>query len=292
LTKKKLSTIIISAYEILFYIAGQQLASYDKKDRNFISSLSRGLSILEAFEQAEPILGISDLAKKTGLSKSTVFRLVHTLRSLGYIIPVSKENKYTLGPKVLGLGFAVLSSLELREVAQPYLLELSRHTHETVNVAVLDAWKLIYVERIKTQQIVNINLHVGSRLELYNTAMGRVLAAFRSEDWLSQYLKYLNHIPAAQPYRRDNGKKLLKILEEVRKNDFAINNEELTPGLRSVAAPVRNREGDVVGAVNIAVSSSIYSLETLKDKLTSPLQKTTRAISSALGFDASKRGSK
>jgi IclR family pca regulon transcriptional regulator len=289
LTKKKLSSIIISAYEILFYIAGQQLASYDKKDRNFISSLSRGLSILEAFEQAEPILGISDLAKKTGLSKSTVFRLVHTLRSLGYIIPVSKENKYTLGPKVLGLGFAVLSSLELREIAQPYLLELSRHTHETVNLAVLDAWKLIYVERIKTQQIVNINLHVGSRLELYNTAMGRVLAAFRSEDWLSQYSKYLNHIPAAEPYWRDNGKKLLKILEEVRKNDFAINNEELTPGLRSVAAPVRNREGDVVGAVNIAVSSSIYSLETLKDKLISPLQKTTEAISSALGFDVSEK---
>lgn len=265
------------------------MASYDKKDRNFISSLSRGLSILEAFEQAEPILGISDLAKKTGLSKSTVFRLVHTLRSLGYIIPVSKENKYTLGPKVLGLGFAVLSSLELREIAQPYLLELSRHTHETVNLAVLDAWKLIYVERIKTQQIVNINLHVGSRLELYNTAMGRVLAAFRSEDWLSQYSKYLNHIPAAEPYWRDNGKKLLKILEEVRKNDFAINNEELTPGLRSVAAPVRNREGDVVGAVNIAVSSSIYSLETLKDKLISPLQKTTEAISSALGFDVSEK---
>jgi IclR family pca regulon transcriptional regulator len=202
---------------------------------------------------------------------------------------VKKENKYTLGPKVLSLGFAVLSSLELREIAQPYLLELSRHSHETVNLAVLDAWKLIYVERIKTQQIVNINLHVGSRLELYNTAMGRVLAAFQSKKWLFQYLKYLKRIPEAESYWRDNGKKIHNILEEVRKNDFAINNEELTPGLRSVAAPVRNREGDVVGAVNIAVSSSIYSLEALKEKLISPLQKTTRAISSAIGFDPSKK---
>jgi len=265
------------------------LPRLEDKDRNFITSLSRGLSILEAFDEAHPKLGLADLAKKTGLSKSTVFRLLHTLRSLGYIIPVSEENKYTLGPKVLGLGFAVLSSLGLREVAQPYLLELFHQTQETVNLAVLDGWKLIYVERIKTQQIVNINLHVGSRLELYNTAMGRVLAAHQKEGWLSQYLKYLGQIPEAKPYWRDNGKKLLNILEEVRKNDFAINDEELTPGLRSVAAPVRDRVGEVGGAVNIAVSSSMYSLEELKEKLISPLQKITRAISSALGHNASEK---
>lgn len=256
-----------------------------KKERSFVSSLARGLSILEAFDPATPKMGITDLARKTGLSKSTVFRLVHTLRTLGYIIPVEEENKYTLGPKVLGLGFAVLSSLELREVAQPYLMELSRNVKETVNLAVLDGWRLIYVERIKTQQIVNINLHVGSRLELYNTAMGRVLAAFQSEDWLSSYLNYLKQLPGSEDYRKDNGKKLLEILEGVRKNDFAINNEELTPGLRSVAFPVRNWEGQVVGAVNIAVSSSLYSLQRLKQDLISPLRETTQAISAALGYE-------
>jgi IclR family pca regulon transcriptional regulator len=263
------------------------LASHNNRDRNFISSLGRGLSILEAFDEAHPRLGIADLAKKTGLSKSTVFRLVYTLRTLGYIIPAVGENKYTLGPKVLGLGFAVLSSLGLREAAQPYLLELSNQIQETVNLAVLDGWKLIYVERIKTQQIVNINLQVGSRLELYNTAMGRVLAAFQNEEWLSRYLRYLDQIPEAEHYWRDKGRKLLNILEEVIKNEFAINNEELTPGLRSVAAPVRDREGQVIGAVNIAVSSSMYSLPELKEKLISPLKKTTQAISSSLGYDVS-----
>lgn len=254
------------------------------EERNFINSLARGLSILEAFDIAHPRMGITDLAKKTGLSKSTVYRLVHTLCTLGYIIPVTDENKYTLGPKVLGLGFAVLSSLELREVAQPYLMELSRQTKETVNLAVLDGWRLIYVERIKTQQIVNINLHIGSRLELYNTAMGRVLAAFQDKDWIEEYLKHLKQFPEAKDYWKNSGRKLLKILEEVRKNDFAINNEELTPGLRSVAAPVRNRQGQVVGAVNIAVSSSVYSLQRLKQELISPLQETTQTISLALGF--------
>ena len=258
-----------------------------QKDRKFISSLARGLSILEAFDQAQPSMGIADLAKKTGLSKSTTYRLVYTLRSLGYIIPEGQDSKYTLGPKVLSLGYAVLSSLELREIAQPYLLRLSHLVKETVNLAVLDEWKLVYIERIKTQQIININLHVGSRLELYNTAMGRVLAAFRKKEWFDQYLKkYLKKIPDAEPYWRDNGEKLLKILEEVRENDYAINNQELTPGLLSVASPVKNREGEVIGAVNIAVSSSLYSLERLKKELILPLRQTTQAISLALGFKA------
>ncbi|MFP4081521.1 MAG: IclR family transcriptional regulator [Candidatus Aminicenantes bacterium] len=256
----------------------------EKKDRYFISSLSRGLSIMEAFTLDQPKMGITDLSKATGLSKSTICRFIHTLQSLGYIIPVGEQNKYTLGPKVLGLGFAVLSSLELREVAQPYLMELNRQVKETVNLGVLDGWKLIYVERLKTQQIVNINLHIGSRLELYNTAMGRILSAFRDSTWLSQYLKYLKKLPEAKEYWRENGHKLKEILQEVRKNDYAINNEELTPGLRSVASPVRNRNGDVIGAVNIAVSSSLYNLRRLKRELIPPLQRTTKNISLALGF--------
>jgi len=274
----------------------------NNQERNFINSLARGLSILEAFDPACPKLGISELARKTGLSKSTVYRFVFTLCRLGYIIPVEESNKYTLGPKVLALGFDVLASLELREIAQPYLMDLSRQVKETVNLAVLDGWslsrqvketvnlavldgwRLIYIERIKTEQIVNINLHVGSRLELYNTAMGRVLAAFQDKKWLSQYLKYIKKFPEAKDYWKNNGQKVLNILEEVRRLDYAINNEELTPGLRSVATPIRNREGKVVAAVNIAVSSSLYSLTRLKKVLIPPLQKTTQAISSALGY--------
>jgi IclR family pca regulon transcriptional regulator len=142
---------------------------------------------------------------------------------------------------------------------------------------------LIYIERIKTQKIVNINLHVGSRLELYNTAMGRVLAAFSGEEWLCSYLKYLKNISSAEQYWREGGKKFKKILKEVRDSDYAINDEELTLGLRSVASPVRNRDYQVVAAVNIAVSSSLYSLQRLKEELIAPLKETTQAISSALG---------
>jgi IclR family pca regulon transcriptional regulator len=252
---------------------------------NFISSLDRGLLILEAFDLKQPSMGITDIAKKTGLSKSTVFRFVQTLSSLRYIIPLAEGKRYTLGPKVLSLGFSVLSNLELREIAQPYLMELSKQVNETVNLSILDGWKLVYVERIKTQQIVSINLHIGSRLELYNTAMGQVLAAGQSEDWVSQYLNYLRQFPQAKSYWTNKGKKLLRILELVRKRDYAINNEELVPGLRSVASPVRNREGQVVGAINIAVNSNLYPLQKLKQELISPLKKTAQSISASLGLE-------
>jgi len=260
------------------------MANLPEKNPRFVNSLGRGLSILEAFDYSNPTLGITEIYRKTSLPKSTVHRLIQTLCNLGYVIPIKAENKYMLGPKVLNLGFAVLYSLELREVAGPYIRELSNSTGETVNVAILDKWHLVYVERLKTQQIININLNIGSRLELYNTSMGRVLAAGQSNEWLSEYLYYLRQISEAKDYWRDNGKKFLEILKEVSDTNYAINDEELTPGLRSVATPVRNREGNVVGAVNIAVSSSVYSLERLKAELIIPLQETTRSISAALGY--------
>jgi len=164
-------------------------------------------------------------------------------------------------------------------------MELSKQVNETVSLAILYGWKLIYVERIETQQIVSINLHIGSRLELYNTAMGQVVAAGQSEDLASQYFKYLRQLPQAKSYCTNKGKKLLRILELVRKRDYAIKNEELVLGLRSVASPVRNRENQVVGAINIAMSSSLYSLQKLRQELISPLKKTTKSISAALGLE-------
>lgn len=255
-----------------------------EKDSGFVNSLARGLSILESFEQANPILGIAELSRKTNLPKSTVHRLIQTLCALGYVISDGISNKYMLGPKVLDLGFTVLSSLELRDVAAPYLRSLSESSGETVNLAILDGWQLVYVERLKTHKIININLHIGSRLELYNTSMGKVLAAFQSEEWLSKYLRYLQNVPDAKTHIRDGGKVFREILEDVRNRGYAVNNEELALGLRSVAAPVKNRQGAVVGAVNVAVSSGLFSLERLKEELIPPLLETTRAISAALGY--------
>jgi len=126
--------------------------SMQKIKDNFVTALSRGISILEAFDEANPELGITQIARKVGLSKTTTFRLVQTLVVLRYLV-LSSENKYRLGPRVLSLGFNVLQTLDLKTIAAPHLQSLSKECHETVNMAVLDEYELVYIERIKTQQI-------------------------------------------------------------------------------------------------------------------------------------------
>jgi IclR family pca regulon transcriptional regulator len=193
-----------------------------------------------------------------------------------------ENEKYFLSARVMGLGYSVLEGMDLRELALPYLRRLSRRCGETVNMAVMDRNELVYVERLKTQQIVNINLNIGSRLPLYNTSMGRALIAFQPETWLRHYISVLP--PEAAEYSRRSGKKLLDILSEVRRKGYAVNNEDLATGLRSVASQIRNRKGEIMAAVNIAVPSARVSLEDLEKKYAPQLLTTVTEISAALGY--------
>ena len=258
-----------------------------KERSNFVTALSRGISILEAFDEANPELGITQIARKVGLSKTTTFRLVQTLVVLRYLV-LSSENKYRLGPRVLSLGFNVLQTLDLKTIAAPYLQSLSKECHETVNMAVLDEDELVYIERIRTQQIVNINLHVGSRLPLYNTAMGRALLAYLPEPWLRDYILRMAEDPDASPHLGHRGEKLLTLLETVRMKKYAVNDEDLVKGLRSIAAPIRNGRGEVVAAVNIAVPSARVTVKGLERTCGPQLLSTVQTISEVLGFRGDK----
>jgi len=258
-----------------------------KERSNFVTALSRGISILEAFDEANPELGITQIARKVGLSKTTTFRLVQTLVVLRYLV-LSSENKYRLGPRVLSLGFNVLQTLDLKTIAAPYLQSLSKECHETVNMAVLDEDELVYIERIRTQQIVNINLHVGSRLPLYNTAMGRALLAYLPEPWLRDYILRMAEDTDASPHLGHRGEKLLTLLETVRMKKYAVNDEDLVKGLRSIAAPIRNGRGEVVAAVNIAVPSARVTVKGLERTCGPQLLSTVQTISEVLGFRGDK----
>jgi IclR family pca regulon transcriptional regulator len=255
---------------------------------NFVTALSRGISILEAFDEANPELGITQISRKVGLSKTTTFRLVQTLVVLRYLV-LSSENKYRLGPRVLSLGFSVLQTLDLKTIAAPYLQSLARQCHETVNMAVLDEDELVYIERIRTQQIVNINLHVGSRLPLYNTAMGRALLAYQPEPWLQEYIDRMTADPDASPHLGKKGIKLLMQLESVRMKKYAINDEDLVKGLRSIAAPVRDGKGEVVAVVNIAVPSARVTVGGLETTFAPQLLTAVQTISEVLGFRGNDR---
>ncbi|MGZ4401932.1 MAG: IclR family transcriptional regulator, partial [Gaiellaceae bacterium] len=216
-------------------------AALESRDRSHSQSLERGLAILSAFRSGRPMVGVSELAREVGLSRSTAHRYVSTLATLGYLQKDAETQKYRLGPRVLDLGFSALNSMELREVAAPHLRELSDQSGYTVNMAVLDGLDIVYVERCRSprsgQREIDLNLHVGSRLPAYCTSLGKVLLAYLPDDERAAALAKID-FASRGPNTLLSEEALVVELEKVRKDGFAMNNEELAYGLRSIAAPI------------------------------------------------------
>ncbi|HZQ80587.1 MAG TPA: IclR family transcriptional regulator [Gaiellaceae bacterium] len=248
-------------------------------------SLERGLAILSAFRSGRPLLGVSDLAREVGLSRSTTHRYIATLASLGYLDQDPLSRKYRLGPRVLDLGFSAINSMDLREVASPHLQALSDETGHTVNMAVLDGADIVYIDRCRTsqrgQRDIDLNLHIGSRLPAYCTSMGKVLLAGLPDD---EQRAVLERVDFAQrgPNTLTARDELLRELEHVKRAGLAVNNEELAYGLRSIAAPVHAQSGEVTAAINLAVHRTMVSLDALVAHLGPPLKRTAAAISARL----------
>lgn len=257
-------------------------------ERQFIASLAHGLEVLEALAEAGSDVSLATVAAQVGRSKPTVWRLIHTLVKLGYVRQDPETRHFALSPRILSFG-ACFEGMDLKELAAPYLRALSARLGETVNMAVLDDMQLIYVDRIKSSQIVNINLHVGSRLPLYNTSMGRALLAHRRPEELRAYLARLREQPEAEAFTAQGGRRLLEILADVRRRGYAINDEELVTGLRSVGCPVWDGRPQVVAAINISVPSVRVSARNLKTRYAPELMRSAAQISAALGYRGVRR---
>jgi IclR family transcriptional regulator, pca regulon regulatory protein len=253
----------------------------------YSQSLERGLAILSAFRSGRPLLGVSELGRDIGLSRSTTHRYVATLAALGYLRQDSGTKKYRLGPRVLDLGFSAINSMELREVAAPHLRQLSDDTGYTVNMAILDELDIVYVERCRSgraaQREIDLNLHVGARLPAYCTSLGKVLLAFLPADEQTARLEQIDFTRRG-PNTLTSRTALVAELKRVRENGFAINNEELAYGLRSIAAPVLSHDGAAAAAINLAVHSSMVSMNDLVARLSPTLRRAAHEISAHLGY--------
>jgi IclR family pca regulon transcriptional regulator len=262
-------------------------AARPPRERGFSQSLERGLALLSAFTSTRPLIGVSDLAREVGLSRSSAHRYIATLAALGYLEQDRPTRKYRLGPRVLDLGFSAINSMELRQIALPDLQQLSDATGHTVNMAVLDGLDIVYVERCRSASIgqreIDLNLHVGSRLPAYCTSMGKVLLAGLAPDALEERLASME-LSRRGPNTIVGVKALVSELERVREEGLAVNNEELAYGLRSIAAPVRRHDGNVVAAINLAVHRSLVSMEDLVARLGPQLRTTAREISLRSGY--------
>lgn len=227
----------------------------------FVQSLARGLSVITAFDADRPELSLSEVAVITGLSRATARRFLHTLVELGYVS--TQGRSFRLTPQVLRLGTAYLSGLGLPAVAQPHLARLSAELGESTSAAVLDGAEIVYVARVATRQIMSIGITVGTRFPAFATSMGRVLLAGLDPDALDHYFCHADLSPptvrtlASEP-------ELRAVLDQVRRQGWALTDQELTSGLRSVAAPVLNQDGKVVAAVNVSTTKAGRAEEVLE----------------------------
>ena len=250
------------------------------RDTNFVQSLDRGLAVIRAFDAQHPRLQLTEVARATGLTRAAARRFLLTLVRLGYVRIDGRE--FSLRPRVLELGYSYLSGLTLPEVAQPHLESLVARVDESSSVSVLDGDDVVYVARVHTKRIMTVMITVGTRFPAYATSMGRVLLAGLPDGELDAYLSRAVLAPLTSRTVTDPGR-LRTVLERVREQGFAVVDEELEDGLRSAAAPVRDREGAVVAAVNLSVSASRTPLARLEEEFLPSLLETADEISRDLG---------
>ena len=242
------------------------LASLDefRGDPNFMMSLARGLLVIQAFSERRLQLSISQLSKRTGLSRASVRRCLHTLSKLGFAGTDDGRNFY-LRPRVLALGHSYLSSMPLATAAQPILEHLSQILHESCSIALLDGVEIVYVARAHVTRIMAVDLGVGTRLPAFCTSMGRVLLANLPPDELE------NVLPKVEFTRYTDRtvtsiEKLRQVLLTVRREGRAIIDQELELGLRSMAVPVRNPAGRVVAAINVGAHGQRVSVQDMQTR--------------------------
>jgi IclR family transcriptional regulator, pca regulon regulatory protein len=248
--------------------------------RDHVQSLARGLAVIRSLSVSGAGLTLAEVARETGLTRAAARRFLLTLEDLGYVR--SQQRRFMLTPRVLELGYAFLSSLSLPEIAQPHLRELVERVRESSSVSVLDGEEIVYVAREPTQRIMTVGIAVGTRFPAHATSMGRVLLAGLDRRTLDAYLAAAR-LRAFTAGTVTSPGALRSELERVRKHGWALVDQELEDGLRSVAAPIRDPAGRVVAAVNLSTHASRRTLDAIRRELLPRLLDTAVAIERDLG---------
>lgn len=222
--------------------------SNDRKSSDFVGSLARGLSVIQAFGQDAPKMTLSEVAERSGLNRAAARRFLLTLCDLGFAR--TDGRLFELTPKVLSLGYAYLSSMDFWQAAGSYLEDVTRSLDESCSAAILDDTSIVYVARSSApHRIMSVSLQIGSRLPAHATAMGQVLLSGLEDTCLAAYLKE-SELKRFTRHTLTDGSELTSRIEEVRRQGYALVDQELEEGLRSIAVPVVSTSGEVFAALN------------------------------------------
>lgn len=246
---------------------------------DFVQSLARGIAVIRSFSAETPRQTVSGVARATGLNRAVARRLLLTLTELGYARTDGKH--YELTARVLDLGYSYVASLNLADIVQPFLEEFSESVRESSSVSVLDDTDIVYVARVPTKRIMTVAIGLGSRFPAYRTSMGRALLAELSDDEaLDLFRRSQRDDPTAYTVRTEE--ELLDRLAEVRAEGWALVDQELEIGVRSVAAPLRDGSGRAVAAMNVSTHVARTDLDQVRREFVPRLLETAASISAAL----------
>jgi IclR family pca regulon transcriptional regulator len=255
---------------------------------DFVRALAKGLAVIEAFGARSPSMTLSEVAKRTGLSRGTARRLLLTLVNLGYAGFDGKH--FGLRPRALNLGFAYLHSQNLWQLGQPYMVQLVERVHESCSIAVLDGSEIVYVARVPTSvRIMSINLGIGTRLPAFATSMGRVLLAEMPAEELDRLLEQASPLVKYTPKTIIDPAALLREIDVVRRQGSALVDQELEMGLRSIAVPIM-AGGRAMAALNIGTHASRWPIQKLTQEVLPLLKQTAASISALLAPERQKAG--
>ena len=244
-----------------------------------MQSLERGLAVIQAFSASKPRLTLSDVARETGLTRAAARRFLLTLQQLGFVD--SDEREFFLTPRILQLGYAYLSSTPFWDLAQAHMEELVDRLHESSSISVLDRDEIVYVARVPTKRIMTISLAVGSRLPAFATSMGRVMLADLPDAQIDAFLARAELTPLTSRTVTDPVA-LRTVLREVREQGWALVDQELEDGVRSIAAALRGADGRVLGALNVSAHATRTNLDALRRQFLPALLETTQRINADL----------
>lgn len=229
---------------------------------DFIEALARGLEVITCFRPGRPAMTLAEVAAATGLARPTARRILLTLEELGYVR--SEERGFALTPRVLELGVAYVRSMGLWDVARPHLEKLSARTNESCSIAQLDGSDIVYVARVAVPKIVALSVQIGTRFPALPTSLGKVQLAALPADELAKVLAEPTRSGLTPRWRPSDAERDAE-LREVRARGWALTDEQLTLGIRSIAAPLRDGAGRVIAGVNVNCHAAETSLERMVD---------------------------
>ena len=242
----------------------------------YVQSFARGLQVIRSFSAAAPRQTLTEVAGRTGLTRAGARRILLTLQALGYV--ESDGKLFTLTPRILDLGFAYLSSMPMWNVAEPLMEALVEEVRESCSAAVLEGADIVYVLRVSTRKIMRNTLGIGSRLPAYCTSMGRMLLAGLADEQV-QALLAATPLEARTRHTLTDPQAVLAKVQQARRQGWCLVNQELEEGLVSMAAPVTDRSGRTVAAINISGQVNRTSPRQMQEAMLGPLRAAAREIS-------------